>query len=81
MFKNLLKYSLRALSRQKTHVAINIIGLTVEMVCGMIISLFIIHELSYDKFNDKKDRIYRVILNGRLGGQEVKVTYTAVNIN
>lgn len=42
----------------------------------MIIALFIIHELSYDKFNGKKDRIYRVILNGKLGGQEVKVTYT-----
>lgn len=77
MFKNLLKYSLRALSRQKAHVAINIIGLSVGMVCSMIIALFIVHELSYDKFNEKKDRIYRVILNGKLGGQEVKVTYTA----
>jgi putative ABC transport system permease protein len=70
MFKNLLKYSLRALSRQKAHVVINIIGLSVGMVCSMIIALFIIHELSYDKFNEKKDRIYRVILNGKMGGQE-----------
>ena len=77
MLKNLLKYSIRALSRQKTHVVINITGLMVGMVCSMIIALFIIHELSYDRFNEKKDRIYRVILNGRLGGQEVKVTYTA----
>jgi putative ABC transport system permease protein len=80
MFKNQLKYSLRALGRQKAHVAINIIGLTLGMVCSMIIALFIIHELSYDKFNEKKDRIYRVILNGKLGGQEVKVTYTAAPI-
>ncbi len=77
MFRNLLKYSLRALSRQKAHVIINIIGLSVGMVCSMIIALFIIHELSYDQFNEKKDRIYRLILNGKLGGQEVKVTYTA----
>ena len=77
MFKNLLKYSLRALSRQKTHVVINIIGLTVGMICSMIIGLFIIHELSYDRFNNKKDRIYRVILHGKLGGQEVRVTSTA----
>ena len=68
MFKNLLKYSLRALSRQKAHVVINIIGLSLGMVCSMIIALFIIQELSYDKFNEKKDRIYRVILNGKLGG-------------
>jgi putative ABC transport system permease protein len=77
MFKNLLKYSLRALGRHKAHVVINIIGLSLGMVCSMIIALFIIHELSYDQFNEKKDRIYRVILNGKLGGQEVKVTYTA----
>jgi putative ABC transport system permease protein len=77
MFINLLKYSIRALSRQKSHVVINIIGLSVGMVCSMIIALFIIHELSYDQFNEKKDRIYRLILNGKLGGQEVKVTYTA----
>ena len=80
MFQHLLKYSLRALSRQKSHVVINIVGLSLGMVCSMIIALFIIHELSYDKFNEKKDRIYRVILNGKLGGQEVKVTYTAAPI-
>ena len=77
MFKILLKYSFRSLSRHRAHVAINITGLLVGMVCSMIIALFIIHELSYDRFNEKKDRIYRVILNGKLGGQEVKVTYTA----
>jgi putative ABC transport system permease protein len=77
MLKNLLKYSLRALSRQRSHVVINIIGLSVGMICSMVIALFIIHELSYDKFNEKKDRIYQVILNGKLGGQEVTVAYTA----
>lgn len=77
MIKNLLKYSFRALSRQKAHVVINITGLMVGMVCSMIIALFIIHELSYDRFNEKKDRIYRVILQGKMGGQEVRVTYTA----
>lgn len=80
MLSNLLKYSLRALSRQKAHVFINIVGLSVGMVCSMIIALFIIHEVSYDRFNEKKDRIYKVILNGKLGGQEVKVSYTAAPI-
>ena len=77
MIKNLLKYSFRALSRQKAYVFINVAGLSIGFVCILIISLFIMYELSYDQYNEKKDRIYRVILNGKLGGQEVTVTSTA----
>ena len=36
--------------------------------------LFIVHELSYDKFNEKGDRIYRLVLNGKIGGQELSVS-------
>lgn len=77
MNKNLLKYSLRALSRQKAYVFINVIGLSIGFVCILIIGLFIMYELSYDQYNEKKDQIYRVILNGKVGGQEVTVTSTA----
>jgi putative ABC transport system permease protein len=80
MLKNLFKYSFRALSRQKSYVFINILGLSIGIACSLIISLFIIHELSYDQFNEKKDRIYRVILNGKINGQELKVTSTAAII-
>ena len=77
MFKNLLKYSFRSLRKQKSFVFINVIGLSIGLVCSIIIALFILFELSYDQYNDNKDRIYRVILNGKLGGQEVRVTSTA----
>ncbi|MBE9491393.1 MAG: ABC transporter permease [Bacteroidetes bacterium] len=77
MFKNLLKYSFRSLRKQKSFVFINVIGLAIGLVCSIIIALFILFELSYDQYNDNKDRIYRVILNGKLGGQEVRVTSTA----
>ncbi len=77
MFKSLLKYSIRALSRQKSYVIINIIGLAVGIACSLIIGLFIFHELSYDQYNKEKDRLYRVILNGKIGGQEVTVSSTA----
>ncbi len=77
MFRNLLKYSIRALQRQKSYVLINTIGLSVGIACSMIITLFIIHELSYDQFHEKKDRLYRIILHGKMGGQEVEVTSTA----
>ncbi len=47
------------------------------MACSLIILLFIRYELSFDQYHEKKDRIYRVILSGRIGGQDALVTSTA----
>ena len=77
MTRHLIKYSLRALSRQKSYVVINLLGLAIGLACSIVIALFILNELSYDDYHADKDRIYRVILNGKLGGQELKVTSTA----
>lgn len=76
MFKNLLNHSLRALNRQKTYVFLNIIGLSVGTACSLMIALFLINELSYDRFHANKHRIYRVILDGKIGEQEIKAAYT-----
>ncbi len=77
MIKNLLKHSFRSLKKQKGYVAINIFGLSVGIACSLVIALFIMHELSYDQYNTKKDRIYRLVLDGKIGDQEVKASYTA----
>ncbi|MBN2174633.1 MAG: ABC transporter permease [Bacteroidales bacterium] len=77
MLKNLFKYSLRALKRQKTYVLINVFGLAIGLACSLIILIFIRYELSFDQYHEEKDRLYRVILNGKIGGQEVTVTSTA----
>lgn len=77
MLLNLLKYSFRALKKQKFFMLINISGLAIGLVCSIIIALFIINEFNYDRYHENKDKIYRVILHGKLGGQEVQVTSTA----
>ena len=77
MLRNFILYSLRALRKQKTYVAINVLGLSIGLACSLIIALFIRYELSFDQYNEKKDRIFRVILNGKIGGQELSVTSTA----
>ncbi len=77
MIKNIIKHSLRNLNRQKAYVSINIIGLSIGIACSLLISLFVINELSYDQFNTKKDRIYRVTLHGKISGQEAHVSSTA----
>ncbi len=77
MIRNQLKYSFRAFKRQRSYVIINVLGLAIGLACSLIIALFISYELSYDQYNEKKDQFYRVILSGKLGGQEVTVTSTA----
>ncbi|MDB4581602.1 ABC transporter permease [Draconibacterium sp.] len=77
MVKELLKHSWRSLKKQKGYVFINILGLSIGIACSLIITLFIIHQLSYDQYHEKKDRIYRLTLDGKIGEQEVIVSSTA----
>jgi len=71
MFNNIIRHSLRSFKRQRAYIIINILGLSIGIACSLLIALFVINEASYDKYNVKKDRIYRVILNGKIGGQEI----------
>lgn len=61
MFKNYLTIAFRNLIRQKGFSAINIIGLGVGMACSILIFLWVRHEVSYNRFNEKSDRIFRLV--------------------
>ena len=80
MFNNLIKHSIRSFKRQRAYIFINILGLSIGIACSLLIALFVINELSFDKFNTKKDRIFRMVLNGKIGGQELTVAYSAAVI-
>ncbi len=80
MFNNLIKHSLRSFKRQRAYIIINVLGLSIGIACSLLIALFVINEASYDQYNVKKDRIYRLILDGKIGGQELKVASTAAII-
>ncbi len=60
MFKNYLKIAIRNIFRSKSFSIINIFGLAIGMASAMIILLWVQHEVSYDRFHEKKDRIYEV---------------------
>ncbi|HKL09131.1 MAG TPA: ABC transporter permease [Bacteroidales bacterium] len=76
MFKNFLKVSIRNLVRNKTYSFINILGLSIGMVCSILITLFIVDELSYDRYHENAENIYRVGLSGSFGGNELKAYVT-----
>lgn len=61
MFKNVIKMALRILVKNKTHSAINLIGLTLGITSLIIISLYIFDELSFDKFHKNYDKIGRLV--------------------
>ena len=60
MFENYLKTALRNLWRSRTFSLINILGLSVGLGCCMLIFLYSKDEISYDRFHEKKDNIYRI---------------------
>ncbi|MDZ7635356.1 MAG: ABC transporter permease [Bacteroidales bacterium] len=76
MLGNLFKYSLRSFKRQRSYIIINILGLSIGIACSLLIVIFVLNEASYDKYNEKKDRIYRLVLNGKIGGQEITGAFT-----
>lgn len=61
MFKNYSLVAFRSIARNKLFSFINIIGLSISMVVGLLAISFISELYSYDTFHEKKDRIYRVI--------------------
>jgi putative ABC transport system permease protein len=70
MFKNYIKTALRNLFKHKGYSLINIAGLAIGMTSCLLILLYVQHELSYDSFNEKADRIYRVAGSYRYGGRD-----------
>ena len=60
MLKNYLKIAFRNLTKYKFISFINIFGLTVGLACCLLIGTYILHETSYDRYNKKADRIWRV---------------------
>jgi putative ABC transport system permease protein len=65
MFRNYIKTAFRNLSKNKLYSGINIIGLTTALTACLLIGVFIIHELSYDKFNKNASRIVRVTMESK----------------
>ncbi len=60
MFNNYLKTALRNFYKQKTLSFINIFGLSVGLACSILITLYMKHEISYDKFHKNADNIFRI---------------------
>lgn len=71
MIHNYLKIAFRNIRRHKGYFAINVLGLAIGLAICLMISLFVIDEFSYDKYNLNADRIYRVNANIKINGSGI----------
>ena len=61
MFKNYLKIAYRSMIKNRSYSLINVFGLSLGMACCVLIFAYIGYELSYDRYHENVDNIYRLV--------------------
>lgn len=78
MIKNYFKIAWRNLYKYKVFSIINILGLAIGVAAFWLITLYITDELSYDRYNLKADRIFRVVQHGTWNGGSFNLAITSL---
>ncbi|MDO6433163.1 ABC transporter permease [Flavitalea sp. BT771] len=73
MLKNYLKVACRNLLRNKTFSFINMVGLAIGLSSFLLIALYVMDELSFDRYYDQAGNIYRIELDTRWGGLDLRM--------
>jgi hypothetical protein len=63
---NYLKISFRRVKRQKGYSFINITGLAIGLSCCLLIIIYILTELSFDRYHQHSNQIYRLGISGKI---------------
>ncbi|MBN2461484.1 MAG: ABC transporter permease [Candidatus Cloacimonetes bacterium] len=76
MFANIFKVLIRNLKKHRGFSFINIIGLAMGITVCFLITIFIFHELSYDRFHVEYQDLFRIYITGAITGQEIEYAVT-----
>ncbi|MCK9401287.1 MAG: ABC transporter permease [Bacteroidales bacterium] len=68
MLRHFFITGLRNFWRNKSSTILNILGLAIGMATTLLILEYVFNELSYDRFHENKDQIYRVIVREEKDG-------------
>ncbi len=60
MISNIIKSAIRNITNRLGYTLLNVLGMTVAITASLFLILYVFHELSYDRYHDNIDRIYRV---------------------
>ncbi len=77
MLKNYIKIAFRNINRNKGFSFINIFGLAIGIACCILLSLYVVDELSYDAYHKNSDQIYRVAKTRIAGGNEYNSVWSS----
>ncbi len=80
MLLSFLRITIRNFWRYKLFSIINITGLTIGLACSILIFLYVRDELSYDKFHDNYENIYRIKVKALIQGNESEFTHTGAAV-
>lgn len=80
MYRNYLRTAIRNIRKNRLYSFINIIGLTVGLAACLLIGVYIQHELSYDNFHQKGNRIVRLTMEYSSGGTVNSVALTGTKV-
>lgn len=77
MIKNYFKIAIRNLWKNKVFSAINIVGLATGLCCFLLITIYVLDELNYDRYNKNAEHIYRINSDVKFGGGELHSSQTS----
>jgi len=80
MLKNYLKTAIRNLKKNPFYSFINVFGLAVGMACCIMIMLFVQDELSYDRYHENANKIFRITSHWEMEGRELNYATTRGNL-
>ena len=76
MLKNYIKIAFRSLIKNKVYSFINIAGLSIGLACVLVIVSYVNLELSFDKFHENHEDIYRITEYRTRNNQETQAAMT-----
>ncbi|MFC2157139.1 FtsX-like permease family protein [Acidobacteriota bacterium] len=68
MLKNIFKIAFRNIRRQKGYSVINIVGLSVGLAISLTLALYVVDDLTFDRFHKEPHSIYRILQTSNAGG-------------
>jgi putative ABC transport system permease protein len=77
MLKNFFINAFRNLRKQRGYIILNVTGLAIGLTSFLFIALYVINELSYDRFHKNYENIYSIKIVGRMAGGVLDQAVTA----
>src|SRR5664280_362468 len=77
MLRSFFINAIRNMKKHSGYLILNITGLTIGLTSFLLITIYVLHELSYDRFHKNYENIYRIKVKGLMAGATLDQAITA----